>query len=186
MLRGEEPNYILVSLVKSIVFGFVLFAGVEGFFGEFNTAKTISESDFFIIPMLCFACGIQNSTCSQSTNGFLKPTHLTGLSTDIGIHFGRLHALKANNDKNYTKERNRNFIRLGIFASFSSGAAVSFLVFKRFEYTAFIFPFVTSVIFLLISVEEEIKTNENHMVFRFVKLSIFTLFIISLISLIKW
>lgn len=182
ILRGQRPNYILVSFVKSLVFGFVLYAGLKGIFGEFNTAKTITDVDFFIIPLLCFACGIQNSTCSQSTNGFLKPTHLTGLSTDIGIHFGRLHALKANKDEAYKEEKRKNLIRLGIFASFSSGAAVSFLVFKRFEYMAFVFPFVTSVIFLLISVEEEIKNNKNHMIFKYVKVSIFVLFFISLAS----
>ena len=84
---GKSRKYIRVAAVKAFFFGLVLLLSNNDALTILNTTK--DQTNLIIIFMLSFCCGIQNATCSIATNGFLKPTHMTGLATDLGLGFAR-------------------------------------------------------------------------------------------------
>jgi uncharacterized membrane protein YoaK (UPF0700 family) len=161
-ILGLPPKQVMVTATKCLIFLLVLVLGVNGVWGNFGL-QMLTEKNFLIIPFLCFVCGIQNSTCAQLTNGVLRPTHLTGLATDIGIAMAKLPSLKSMiqsrtiRDKRskisgtYKAERNLLLTRLGVLFSFFLGAAVAFPIFHSYEYWAFLFPFLCSLFFCFLA-----------------------------------
>ncbi len=43
----------------------------------------------FFIGMLCFLMGIQNALITKASSAIIRTTHITGMSTDLGIEIGR-------------------------------------------------------------------------------------------------
>lgn len=147
-VEGQEPKFILVTAVKAVLFGLVLIIS-EQYYPDYSfTLKLL-----LIIP-LSLACGIQNATCSLATNGFLKPTHMTGLSTDIGINLFRVSAYKKNSNK-FKLERHNNRLRMGILTSFISGGSIAFFIFGHNGHYGFLFPFLSSLAMLFTSIISE-------------------------------
>ena len=82
---------------------------LQSFFGLVLLLSTLVDNQIYgltkdhinllIIFFLSFCCGVQNSTCALATNGFLKPTHMTGLSTDVGIMLTKVFAWKHHKEK---------------------------------------------------------------------------------------
>lgn len=179
-LQNKPTNQLLVIAVKSLAFGLVLFGGLAGIWGEFGD-KIVSSSEFFLVPLLCFACGIQNATCAQLTGGFLKPTHLTGLSTDIGINFAKVIQLKKNKDILYREELKKNLIRVGVFVSFATGAASAYKIFTIFKYNAFIFPFAISLLFLAMGIFDKLENRSSSFLVKASERFIFALFVICVV-----
>lgn len=173
--EGREPKYILVLAVKAFLFACVFaVSDLQHFEIYINTQET---TNLIIIFLLSFACGIQNATCALSTDGFLKPTHMTGLSTDIGIFFYKIKAWK-NDSKKYDEELSKNLLRISILFSFIFGGAVAALIFSENGHYVFLFPFLSSVGFLIMAIARKIKdVNLNEFVFKSASRGIFaTLF----------
>jgi uncharacterized membrane protein YoaK (UPF0700 family) len=128
---------------------------------------------------LSFCCGVQNSTCAIATDGFLKPTHMTGLSTDIGINLTRIWGEKNKiiRDELFRK----NMLRISILFSFISGGVISGVIFSKYEHLAFIFPFLSSICFLMIGISRDIiKTHQSCFAFRMAKASLGVTFVLTL------
>ena len=145
---GKEPMYIFVTGIKALVFFLVLLISEIYFDNQTMAVKLI------LIHLLSFACGIQNSTCSQATNGFLKPTHMTGLSTDIGINLFKLRGLSSD-DQKVREEKNKNLIRIKILLSFIFGGVIAFIVFSVNGHHGFAFPFLISFLTFYTSIISE-------------------------------
>ncbi len=155
--ENKEPHYTLVTAIKSFLFGIVLILS------EFHLDDPTIEIKLAIIFLLSFCCGVQNSTCSIATNGFLKPTHMTGLSTDIGIHLTKIFAWK-NSDKNkFNTELLKNKLRLSILGFFIFGGAIALMIFSANGHYGFLFPFVSSLCLLIVSILADLK-NKRKMV----------------------
>lgn len=172
ILSGKKPAYIFVTSVKALIFLLVLILSEIYFYETTMTVKLI------LIHLLSFVCGIQNATCSQATNGFLKPTHMTGLSTDIGINLFKYNALDENNEERKLQEKN-NRIRFRILGSFISGGAIAFFIFSTNGHHGFLFPFLSSIAMLYTTiVSERIEgasttlTRKLKINFRFAQLSL--------------
>ncbi len=164
MEEKKEPNYILVLSIKALFFFLVLLISSYGHMLP-DDLKNIK-----IIFLLSFCCGIQNSTCALATGGFLKPTHMTGLSTDIGIFLTKVFAWKESEPNKYKEERNKNMTRIGILFSFIAGGVISGLIFGRDGHLAFLFPFLSSLCFLAMGMIRDLKLDNKyigvHNVFR--------------------
>lgn len=173
--EGKEPQYILVTAFKAMLFGSVLLIS------EYYFNNITYNIKLVIILMLSLACGIQNATCAIATNGFLKPTHMTGLSTDIGINLTKVFGLR-NNPEKYKDELHKNKLRFGILGSFISGGAIAFFIFSQNGHYGFLFPFLSSICMLLTSIisekEDELKYGFYNKV---AQSSIFGVFLTTLI-----
>ncbi len=154
LAEGKEPHYITVSLIKVIIFALVLVLS------EFYLLTSEIQYKLELVLMLSLACGIQNAACSIATNGFLKPTHMTGLSTDIGINLTRIFGLDRDSEE-YKKERKNLFLRIGILFYFILGGGISYFIFSQNGHYGFIFPFLSSLCLLATSILSERKKNEK-------------------------
>lgn len=148
MEEGKEPQYILVTAFKAFLFASVLIVS-EYYFD--NMSHNIKLT---IILMLSLACGIQNATCAIATNGFLKPTHMTGLSTDIGINLTKVFGLNKESTQ-YKDEVKKNKLRVSILTSFIGGGAIAYFIFSDNGHYGFLFPFLSSVCMLITSIVAE-------------------------------
>lgn len=66
-----------------------------GLYLEFSYTETLKETELLVATML-FAMGLQNGLTASISNSTVKTTHLTGLTTDLGILFSQ-----------FTKRENR-------------------------------------------------------------------------------
>lgn len=84
-------NFCVISIKKNnflahglpLVFEMVCLLAV-GFYGEFRYQETLLETEVLIGVML-LAMGLQNGLTASISNFAVKTTHLTGLTTDLGI-----------------------------------------------------------------------------------------------------
>jgi uncharacterized membrane protein YoaK (UPF0700 family) len=175
----KDPNYILVLAVKSFFFGLIFILSGEAISPLSGYPQ--ETLNILIIFLLSFCCGVQNSTCAISTNGFLKPTHMTGLSTDIGIFFSKLLAWKKNDHTKFKEERKKNRLRVGILASFIFGGAIAAMIFNFNGHYGFLFPFISSMCFLILGILQDIKKiSSDGILIRSAKNSILATFLITL------
>lgn len=175
MEENKEPEFIIVTFVKAVLFGFVLLIS-EHYFTDMSM-----EVKLTLVYLLSLACGMQNATCAIATNGFLKPTHMTGLSTDIGINLTKVFAYKKTDEKKYRDEINKNRLRFKILGSFIAGGVIAGLIFAHNGHYGFLFPFVSSFLMLMVSILSERSPNSvNGPVLKFARSSIVGIFIITL------
>lgn len=80
-----------------------------------------------------FAMGIQNGLCTQLTNAVVRTTHVTGLSTDVGMILGRIAAGHS------TAEPWRLKVLLPILFGFIFGAALGTWVYSVLQADALFF-----------------------------------------------
>lgn len=140
--RGLAPLYDRVMILMPLGIAGLLFTGTQGGFGVFGEGLVL-ERDFILLYGLTFLCGLQNSCIAALTQGQIRTTHLTGLSTDIGTDaaralFGRLSGSELK------LTRRMNITRVSIFIAFSMGSVVSVLETQRYQYKALWIPLVIS------------------------------------------
>ncbi|MGZ3743410.1 MAG: YoaK family protein [Pseudobdellovibrionaceae bacterium] len=138
----KKPKYYITFGVIFFLTLFVAVAGMLGRLGEFGEPLESSEN-YTLLILLCFTCGIQNGTITTVSKSVIRTTHLTGISTDLGIGLVRLlnrHKLgdHVNNEKKAT------LMRIGIIFFFGLGSVVGGFAFARFGHGAFLIPAITS------------------------------------------
>lgn len=144
--RAEEihgQKYAPVMGLVAILLGIVALAGRLNYFGEFGHEAQI-QKDFFLMALLCGACGLQNAAITSASGATIRTTHLTGLTTDLGLGIIRaeVHHLSP---ENRILERRSNFLRLATILSFTLGSVVAAFIYVRFKYDGFFFPMVLSI-----------------------------------------
>lgn len=109
---------------------------------HFGDLIELKES-YILLALLCLASGLQNAAITSSSGKSVRTTHLTGLTTDLGLGLARLltYDLKHSRDQG---EWRINFLRVGSIASFVVGSALGAWVFLNFGYRGFILPALIS------------------------------------------
>lgn len=111
----KKPKYYitfgLIFLLTLIVFS----GGITGYFGNFGEPLA-SSHDYTLLALLCLICGIQNGTITTVSKSVVRTTHLTGITTDLGIGIVRY----LNKEKfDYNEDDSKaNLMRLGIIIFF--------------------------------------------------------------------
>lgn len=136
-----KPKYYITFGLIFLLTLIVFFGGMSGLFGEFGEPLSYSR-DYTLLALLCLICGIQNGTITTVSKSVVRTTHLTGITTDLGIGIMRY----INRDKiNYSPDDgNANLMRLGIILFFVLGSIVGGFVFTHFQYGGFLIPVITS------------------------------------------
>jgi uncharacterized membrane protein YoaK (UPF0700 family) len=83
--RGRRPLHALPMVVVAAVLLGVGIAGKLGVFGPIG-GEIEETTDFALLSVLAFAMGLMNATVSTSTALAVRTTHMTGPTTDFGVH----------------------------------------------------------------------------------------------------
>jgi uncharacterized membrane protein YoaK (UPF0700 family) len=95
---------------------------------------------------LCFTSGLQNALITTSSGAVIRTTHLTGLTTDLGIGLAK-NLAKRLDSKGSVNQNDlvNNKIRAGIILCFILGSSVGAFAFLSYEYWGFLLPAAISV-----------------------------------------
>lgn len=160
--RGLTPRYNYVTLTMPAVLFLVMIAGTNGLLGIFGEPVLFAK-DFLFLSGLSFVCGMQNACFATLTQGQIRTTHLTGISTDFGTD---LSLILSGGLPDTEREllKGKNIMRAMTFSSFSLGALLSAVWDTSLEYWSLSIPICTSIgvaaIFLLVKYEIDHK-NES-------------------------
>jgi uncharacterized membrane protein YoaK (UPF0700 family) len=152
--NGTPPFYIVQGLI-TVMIGLVIYAGegMELSNTPFDLDNKYGFLEIFILSSLCFICGLKNSLVTWATFGKIRVTHLTGLSTDIGLNL--IRTFKKDYPHPRMKEsRTVNLVRIMTFFCFSGGAVASAIIIPKIGYKGFLVVFAISLAMTLISISD--------------------------------
>ncbi len=141
--KVHGQKYAPVMGLSAILLCIVALCGRYGLFGDFGEVAVI-RNDFFLMGLLCFACGLQNAAITSASGATIRTTHLTGLTTDLGLGIVRAGIGKFSPEQR-ALERKANWLRAFTFVSFILGSALGAFVYFRFKYDGFFFPAILSL-----------------------------------------
>lgn len=147
---NRVPNYPLVqSLITFLLGAIALLFSV----GAFDTSSPFvhNEKSIFLIGLLCLVCGLKNGLTTWATHGKIRTTHLTGLSTDIGLHLSKLFQAEGSNSR-YPESKKVNYIRIMTLLSFSAGSCIAAVLIPMIGYKVFYLIFAVSAVLMIISI----------------------------------
>lgn len=155
ILQQKNPRYSVVTFLMSIFLILVIMGGQGGLFGNFG--EDISRSkDYMLLALLSLTSGIQNATITSAFGAVVRTTHLTGLTTDLGIGLVRIFTKVYRNSP--IDERKATWMRLGIIFAFILGATAAFLYLKL-HYWGFALPAMISIILFILSLKPQIPAR---------------------------
>ncbi|MCC2678805.1 MAG: hypothetical protein K0R29_1381 [Pseudobdellovibrio sp.] len=148
---NQKPKFhVLFFLISLFLLTATVFGTMDAF-GPFGHEPQFLPA-YILIALLCISSGIQNACSTTASKSYVRTTHLTGYTTDLGISFVRLMSLS---DKEKIQlEISQNKIRLTVMLTFIFGTAVSSFIFIRSGYIGFIFPAVISAVLFIIAKRE--------------------------------
>ncbi len=138
----KRPKYYLTFGVIFSLICAVLILGVSGYFGKFGEPMEFYR-DYILLVILCLTCGIQNGTITSVSKSVIRTTHLTGITTDLGLGIVRfLNRERLKNDM--ANEVHANLMRAGIIFFFGFGSVFGGYAFSKLQYWGFVIPAITS------------------------------------------
>lgn len=147
-MKKKSPMYSTVLSLMISIFLMITIFGYFQFFGIFGEPFNYGR-DYVLLFMLTFVCGLQNAVISSASGAVVRTTHLTGVTTDLGIGLVRLWTDRHHFTKKDNKELFATFFRLGIIFSFVLGSVIGAFAFSYFAFLGFSVPFFISIFVLL-------------------------------------
>lgn len=145
---GLEARYGLLIGAISLIMLFIAISGYEGHFGVFGEPLDI-RIDYFLLALLCLASGIQNAAITSASGAVIRTTHLTGVTTDLGIGLVRVLSRKRK-DRLRDIEIQGTRIRLTLISGFVAGSTAGALLFLNLQYLGFLVPgLISGALFIL-------------------------------------
>lgn len=135
---GKRPRYVWVMFAVTVLLATAGIAGEFGWFGVFGSELELRKS-YILLALLCGASGLQNAALTSATGATIRTTHLTGITTDLGIGLIRAASLRGG-DKRKSAEMKANWLRVGTVTSFMVGSGVGATMFIRTGYIGFMLP----------------------------------------------
>jgi uncharacterized membrane protein YoaK (UPF0700 family) len=124
-------NYIAHALPILLEIACLAFVG---FYLHHFYQETLQETELLVAVML-FAMGLQNGLTASISNFAIKTTHLTGLTTDLGLLFSMFTKKEYREDKNLV---HRAQLLLYIVSAYMSGGIVAGVVYHQLKSFAFL------------------------------------------------
>jgi len=144
LLLKKRPKYYVVFIILFFLNFLLTFLGVNGYLGVFGE-PLINTNDYILLIFICFICGMQNGAITSVSRYVIRTTHMTGLTTDLGIGLVRIF------NKNLIPtiahaEVQPTIMRLLIILSFTFGSALGALIFNKFLFYGFLLPTLNSAL----------------------------------------
>ena len=150
---NETPPYHLVQGLITFLIFIVILLGESSWVNiitPFDTDLNYNFVEFIVIALLCLICGLKNALVTWTTFGKIRVTHLTGLSTDIGLHLTRTIFNRGESTR-FKEDRKVNLIRISTFLCFSTGAFLSAYFFPAIGYKTFLIVMMISLFMTIYS-----------------------------------
>lgn len=148
---NQKPKFHVLFFLISLFLVTVTALGTMNAFGDFGHEPDY-WSAYILIALLCVSSGIQNACSTTATKNYVRTTHLTGYTTDLGISFVRLFSMK--DAAQIRQEVSQNKIRIMVILSFIIGTAISSFIFVRSGYIGFVFPAMISTVLFVLAKKE--------------------------------
>jgi uncharacterized membrane protein YoaK (UPF0700 family) len=140
---GRKPHFDWVMGLSALCLFLAAGGGELLHFGTFGAPFGLKES-YVLLVLLCLACGLQNAAITSSSGRSVRTTHLTGLTTDLGLGLARLLNFDSGHQRRKAELR-ANYLRMGSIAAFVFGSAVGAWFFITLDYKGFILPGLISI-----------------------------------------
>lgn len=114
-----------------------------GFYLEYFYQNSLQETEF-LVGLMLFAMGLQNGLTASISNFSIKTTHLTGLTTDLGILVSMFTLKKFRKDKKLIE---RAQLLIAIMMAYLVGGVISGLLYYNIQNHTF---YLVSIVLLLI------------------------------------
>lgn len=136
--EGKKPLYSWVMGGVTILLTIAGAGGALGWFGAFGVTVEIKQ-DYFFLALLCAASGLQNAALTSASGATVRTTHLTGITTDLGIGLIRAATLDVKHPRRKYEVKS-NWLRVGTIGAFMFGSGVAAVLFIYLGYLGFILP----------------------------------------------
>lgn len=133
----REPRYDYVMSLCAACLAAASLAGGGDHFGAFGSSFHLKHT-YLLLALLCLASGLQNGAITSSSGSSVRTTHLTGLTTDLGLGLARM--MTFSNGKVSFEEVLANCLRLGTILAFIAGSAVGAALFSSLRFFGFLLP----------------------------------------------
>lgn len=144
-----HAQYAIPLLIESVLI--LIIMGVHQLF--------VTES--FIVPvviaLLCFLMGLQNAVITKASKAIIRTTHITGMTTDLGIEIGR--ALLSRSKKNTGYNQHKAALHFSIILTFFIGGVVGALSLENFGSLGLV---PIAVVLIVISVPPLLRDYRHH------------------------
>jgi uncharacterized membrane protein YoaK (UPF0700 family) len=134
----RKPRYYVVFGLLFLLLLSVVIGGFNGFFGRFGEPLEASR-DYTLLSVLSLVCGIQNGVVTLVSRSIVRTTHLTGITTDLGIGLMRVLNSRRLAGK-IDDEGKANVMRIGVIGFFILGSATGYQLFMAVGFRGFILP----------------------------------------------
>lgn len=140
---GKNPYYTGTFLCSGMIFFSITGAGQMGWLGRFSETMD-AQLLFVLLTLLSFLSGVQNSMIGFASGLLVRTTHLTGITTDLGVGLMRvLYPNLPSDQKSY--ELKMNVLRVGTIVSYIFGSIAGGFAFIHFHYIGFLIPTMISL-----------------------------------------
>ncbi len=136
--KKEGQRFAPVMGLVTFLLLVITIGGTLGWFGAFGEPANL-KYDYVFLALLCGACGLQNAAITSASGATIRTTHLTGLTTDLGLGIVRAE-IAARSPDSRLLERRANLFRFMTILAFFVGSMVGALAFIRYQYNGFIIP----------------------------------------------
>lgn len=140
--HGRTPHVDWVMGLSALCLFWAAGGGEMLWFGQFAGMVGLSET-YALLAMVCLASGLQNGAITSSSGRSVRTTHLTGLTTDLGLGLARTLTFDLKKTL-FQQETRANFLRMGSILSFIFGSAVGAWVFLHLGFRGFVLPALIS------------------------------------------
>ncbi len=135
--KNLPPVYIHILLSLGALYAILSVMGQMQFLGSFGEPFE-NFHDFVILSLLAYSCGVQNALVTNYSGSIIRTTHLTGITTDLGIGLARRLISKK------SPEGKINLVRIELISSFIAGSLIGAFVFPEIHFLAFLIPSLIS------------------------------------------
>jgi len=134
--KDQTPLYGLPILLSAGLLALAALGGESGWFGIFGKDSGVSD-DYILLLVLALASGLQNAAVTTATGAVMRATHMTGLTTDLGLGLVRFFYISGPERR---IEVRSTIIRLLTVTFFVGGSVAGAFFFLTMQYQGFLIP----------------------------------------------
>lgn len=143
--RDQPPLYGLPILLSAGLLAIAALGGDSGWFGMFGKDSAVSE-EYVLLLVLALASGLQNATVTTATGAVMRATHMTGLTTDLGLGLVRYFYVSGPEKR---IEVRATMVRVLTLLFFVGGSVAGAYFFLTLQYQGFLVPAAISFVVAL-------------------------------------
>lgn len=148
--KDLPPLYGLPVMLSAALLGLAALGGESGWFESFGAQSDATE-DYFLLLLLALASGLQNAAVTTATGAVMRATHMTGVSTDLGLGLVRYFYLTG---PEKVMEVRATLIRTLTIVAFVAGSVSGAYFFLTLHYQGFLIPAAISFVVAIITTRQ--------------------------------